>query len=223
MAQFLVAQSFLEIANRDGWCASELSPVRECAHLKIDLYQIHADDRQRSLSRLAGRALVMGLERYVTVLLRIGSRIRALDMSQMGMTADPLRIVRSAASSIEEIRADVAARFANGRFDIAPEARRGQTRMRTSLELGGVRIDQIHAVGGRISATAGEFRIGVRHVWGLRVTRGHADAVTQAGRGVVSLGAGAAKFGVPHSAALVGLRPEFCSGPLGKLRAWSLR
>ena len=64
---------------------------------------------------------------------------------------EPVKVVRRSATSIEQICADVAARFVNRRFDLAPDAERSRKRMHTSLQFGGMQIDHFEMVGGQTS------------------------------------------------------------------------
>ena len=115
----------------------------------------------------------------------------------MTTEVEPPKVVRTSASSIEEMRADIAVRFTNGRFEIAPDVRPGSIRTRTSLDLGNVQIDQIQAVGGHISGIkphSFEFLFAARGA--MRVTRGRSEAVARAGGSVVSFGGSGARIGI---------------------------
>lgn len=102
---------------------------------------------------------------------------------------EPVKVVRRSATSIEQIRADVAARFAKHHFDIAPDSERARKRIHTSMNLGGLRIEHFDLVGGWISGPkprAFELLFLVRG--GLRVVRDGVETCATPGGSVISVG-----------------------------------
>lgn len=73
------------------------------------------------------------------------------------MTLTPLQVVRRVSTTVDQIYADVHARFINAHYDILPEERRGRRRTHTALLLDGLRIDHFESAGGQLSAVGGDY------------------------------------------------------------------
>lgn len=102
---------------------------------------------------------------------------------------EPVKVVRRSATNVDQIRADVAARFINHRFDIAPEAERARKRVYTSVRLDGVQLEHFECVGGHLSGIKPDcFEFLFPAKGGLSLNRSGMDAIGAPGSSLVSVG-----------------------------------